>query len=422
MALGSQVTIKAVRGHPRYKWRANFIEEGKRKQKYFATKREAEIWSENRADESLEFGTGSSVSAEERSAVIETREKLAEVGWDIRGAIEFAAKAKDHLAAFDVEPESALEFVIDYYKRTQRSISIDELANEVETAKKNAGRSKRHSRDMEYKLKKFRESFGSRSAATLESREIEDWLHGLKLTPGSVNSYRRVLNLTFNHAVKRGYCAANPVSAIDRVTEAAGEPETLSVEEIAALLTNADDRILPAFAIAAFAGLRSSEIEGTIDHEGLDWSQIDFEEGTILVRADIAKGRSKRHVPISDNLQVWLFPLAKRKGKVWPANGRKLHEATRRKAGFGTPGSETPQEKEKSIKLRQWPKNALRHSYASYHLATHLNAAELVINMGHSDDAATVFNHYRGIVKPNQAKAFWSIMPEKAENVISIAS
>ena len=345
MALGSQVTIKAVRGHPRYKWRANFIEEGKRKQKYFVTKREAEDWSEDREGESLEYGTASTLSAGERSAVIETRERISEIGWDIRSAIEFAAKAKNELKAFEVEPEAALEFVIEYYRKAQRSISIDELADEVEAAKKNAGRSKRHSRDIEYKLKKFRESFGDRSAATIESQEIEDWLHGLKLTPGSVNSYRRVLNLTFNHAVKRGYCASNPVTAIDRVTELATEPEVLSVEEVAELLNSADDRILPAFAIAAFAGLRSSEIEGTIDHDGLDWSQIDFEEGTILVRADIAKGRSKRHVPISENLKAWLYPLAKRKGKVWPVNGRKLHEATRRKAGFGTPDTETDKEK-----------------------------------------------------------------------------
>ena len=47
---------------------------------------------------------------------------------------------------------------------------------------------------------------------------------------------------------------------------------------------------------------KETEIEGTADHDGLDWSEIDFDENTILVRFDVAKGRRKRHVPFSPNL------------------------------------------------------------------------------------------------------------------------
>ena len=424
MALGSEVTVKKVVGHPRgYKWRANFIEEGRRKQKYFKTKAAADEWADNRSEESLEHGTGSSLNSEERSAVVETRTALSNLGWDVRSAIEFALKTKSALVPFGVNPHAALELAVDYYRRSQKSVSISELIEEVIQAKKNAGRSKRHERDLRSKLDKFKATFANRPAASVESGEIEEWLHRLKLAPGSVNSYRRILVLLFNYAVKRGYSATNPVQSIDRVREKETEPEILTVEELNSLLTLADEKILPALVIGAFAGLRSSEIEGTADHDGLDWSEIDFDENTILVRADVAKGRRKRHVPISPNLLAWLKPRARRKGKIWPDNGRKLHEAARRKAGFGKPGTETDREKAKKVKLKPWPKNALRHSYATYHLAEHRNAAELVVNMGHNDDAETLFNHYRGIVKPKQAKVYWGLMPgSQKENIVSIAS
>ncbi len=421
MALGAEVTVKKVVGHPRgYKWRANFIGEGQRKQKYFKTKSAADEWAEDRKGESLEHGTGSTLSAEERSAVIESRTTLSAVDWDVRSAIEFAARAKAMLEPFGVLPDAALDFAVDYYRRSQKSASVEELIEEVIQAKKNAGRSKRHQGDLRSKLDKFKVAFAKRPAATLESREIEEWLHKLKLAPGSVNSYRGILALLFNYAVKRGYCATNPVHSIDRVREKESEPEILTVEQLNAMLTLADEKIVPALVIGAFAGLRSSEIEGTADHDGLDWAEIDFDENTILVRADVAKGRRKRHVPISPNLLAWLKPRAKRKGKVWPENGRKLHEAARRKAGFGKPGTETEQEKAKKLKLKPWPKNALRHSYATYHLAEHRNAAELVVNMGHNDDAETLFNHYRGIVKPKQATAYWGLVPTSEVKVIAM--
>lgn len=416
MALGSEVTIRKVSGHPRgYKWRANFIDQGKRRQKYFKTKTDADEWADERADEALTHGTGSTIDAAERSAVIETRGKLSDLGLDLRTALDFSIRAHSELAEVEVKPLVALDFALDYYRRSQKSVTVRLLVEEVILAKKNAGRSKRHERDLRTKLDKFAGRFGDRSASTLESREIENWLHALKLSPGSVNSYRRVLNLFFNYAVKRGYAATNPVSSIDQITGKEAEPKILALDEIDTLLTKADERILPAIAIAAFAGLRSSEIEGTVDHGGLDWSEIDFDEGTILVRADVAKGRSKRHVTMTPNLRAWLYPRMKRNGPVWPPNGRKLHEAARRHARFGTPGSETDKEKENKIKLRPWPKNALRHSYASYHLAEFRNAAELVINMGHNDNAEVLFNHYRGLVKPKAAKAYWGLVPEGKE-------
>ncbi|MCB1090845.1 MAG: tyrosine-type recombinase/integrase [Verrucomicrobiae bacterium] len=331
----------------------------------------------------------------------------------MRSSIEFALFANRRLQGLGISPREAIELAANYQERAQRSASFSELAEELIEAKRQAGRSHRHERDLKSKLGRFGATFGDRSVSTIESSEIIDWLHQLQVGAGSINSYRRILNLAFKFAMKRGYRVDNPVSHVERMDSTQREVEILTVQEIRLLLEAAEPPILPAIAIAAFAGLRASEIEGTKDHPGLKWAEIDFDEGTILVRAEVAKGRSRRHVPISDNLRSWLIAAGHREGNLWPKNGRKLFEAAKRAAGFGGDRSES----QVTHPARPWPRNGLRHCYASYHLARYRNPAELVLNLGHHDDADTLFNHYRGLVKPSDADAYWSITPVTATNM-----
>ena len=68
----------------------------------------------------------------------------------------------------------------------------------------------------------------------------------------------------------------------------------------------------------------------------------------------------------------------------------------------------------KAAGIESWPSNALRHSFASYHLAFHQNAAATALQLGHTD-SRLLFEHYRELVHPEDAKAFWQITPGKDE-------
>ena len=57
-----------------------------------------------------------------------------------------------------------------------------------------------------------------------------------------------------------------------------------------------------------------------------------------------------------------------------------------------------------------FPANAARHSFCSYHLAHFGNAARTALEAGHSE--AMLFAHYRELVTPEAAAAFWTIVPE----------
>ena len=72
--------------------------------------------------------------------------------------------------------------------------------------------------------------------------------------------------------------------------------------------------------------------------------------------------------------------------------------------------------------IKEWPQNALRHSFASYHLAHFNDAALLALELGHTN-SNLVFQHYRQLVKPKQAERYWKIAPAVAgKKVIQFAA
>jgi integrase len=90
---------------------------------------------------------------------------------------------------------------------------------------------------------------------------------------------------------------------------------------------------------------------------------------------------------------------------VTPPNYRELLDAGRESAG-----------------IEAWPQNALRHSFASYHLARFNDAAALALELGHTN-SNLVFQHYRQLVKPKQAERYWKIAPAVAgKKVVQFAT
>jgi integrase len=64
---------------------------------------------------------------------------------------------------------------------------------------------------------------------------------------------------------------------------------------------NTNLAMVPYFALGAFAGLRA----GSDELSKLRWSDVHFDEKTIVVPAAIAK-TDKRFIPLVDSLNAWL--------------------------------------------------------------------------------------------------------------------
>ena len=191
------------------------------------------------------------------------------------------------------------------------------------------------------------------------------------------------------------YVVENPVTGIERPKVRQSDKAIYAPSELRSLIAHADSAFLPYLVIGAFAGLRTSEIER------LDWSDIHAE--AIHVTAGKAKTASRRIVPVSENLKAFLLPYRNRDGNVWPSSHNRLSNQQKRIAK----SSQTP-----------WKQNALRHSYASYRLASVKNEAQVAYELGNS--ATVIHRHYKELVSENEARSWFSIMPVTATNIIEM--
>ena len=106
------------------------------------------------------------------------------------------------------------------------------------------------------------------------------------------------------------------------------------------LLMAAPSNIMPLLAFGGFAGIRSAEIQR------LEWQDIIWDRDFIEIKGHKAKTKSRRLVPLRENLKAWLAPFRQEEGYVC----KLAHHSVKlnyvgEKAGFG------------------WRQNALRHSY-----------------------------------------------------------
>ncbi|HEU5247066.1 MAG TPA: tyrosine-type recombinase/integrase [Candidatus Udaeobacter sp.] len=302
-----------------------------------------------------------------------------------------AVKCSQMLQSFGKTITDAAEFYVDHLREITHSQTVSHAVSELQSACKADGKSVRYLRDLKYRLGRFAEDFGSRHIAEISTADIDGWLRQLNLGPVSRNTFRRRLVTLFKFAKTRGWCRTIPPAESTRVREIADEVGILTPKELKGLLDVASEDTIPYWTIAAFAGLRASEIER------LDWADVNARH--IRVRAKHAKTASRRLVDIQPNLRKWLLPYRGKAGKVTPENLRVKLLADRKRAADA--GSLT----------RKWPSNALRHSFASYYLARFDNAAKLALQLGHVGQDI-IFRHYREVVTRADAKRYWSIFPE----------
>jgi len=310
--------------------------------------------------------------------------------------------AKHKLAKYGETINEALKHRVDYLEHVRRSgITVAQLSNEVIEAKRRDGMSTAYLADLRKRFGHFCREFGKRPVASVTVEEIDNWLRDLPLSPKSRANYRANIGVLFSYAKRRRLIDLNPVEFTAKPKLADNPPEIFEVDKLRLLLEAAQRTqpdVLPMLAIGAFAGLRDAEIKK------LDWNEGKLVRGHIEVKAAKAKSARRRLVPIQPNLAAWLHPYSGMSCGVVPLGARKKLERVRKVAG-----------------LSRWPKNGLRHSYASYRLAATNNAPVVASELGHSTPAM-LYAHYRELVVPEEAKRYWKIAPAAEPNVLAFGN
>ena len=326
----------------------------------------------------------------------------AAIGLSQRELSEIIA-ARQTLSEYGETLADAVKHRVEYHERIRRcKITVRQLADEVIEAKRRDGLSERYLSDLRYRLGVFAQDFGNEPIAAITVERIDDWLRNLVCSPVSRTNYRRNVGVLFSYATQRRMIDFNPALYTAKPKLIEKEPEIFTVDELRSVLEAAqrnEPDVVPMLAIGAFAGLRDAEIHR------LDWSEVDLTQGHIEIKAAKAKSAKRRFIPIQPNLAAWLRPYISLTGKVVPSDFyRKLVRVR------------------EAAKLACWPKNGLRHSFASYRLAATHDAPRVASELGHTN-ANLLYNTYRALVLPAEADRYWQIQPATdSANVVAFSA
>jgi integrase len=349
------------------------------------------------------FKTRAEADAERiwQSTLLERHSREA-IGLSQREMSDFIT-ARNKLAEYGKTINDAAAFLIDHQERIRRcKTTVAQLVDEVIDAKRRDGRAPRYIESLRLYLGKFGRDFGDRPIADVTVEELDNWLRNLPYSPKSRANFRSHIGVLFSYAKRRRMIDTNPIEFTARPKLADNPPEIFTVDELQALLETArqiEPDVLPMLSIGAFTGLRDAEIHR------LDWSEVDLARAFIEVKAAKAKSARRRIIPIQPNLAEWLRPYVGMTGRVVPDYVRGKLGRVRKGAG-----------------LTKWPRNGLRHSFASYRLAETHDAPRVASELGHTTPQL-LYNTYRELVLPAEAARYWEITPAtKAANVVAFAS
>lgn len=258
-----------------------------------------------------------------------------------------------------------------------------------------------HARDLSQRLNRFADSFRC-PVGRLSGLAIGQWLDGLNVGPRSWNNYRQAVAGLLDYARKTK--AFSPGAGILEALEArklprAGRPQVFSPQVMALLLGASSDRLLPALALGAFAGVRSQEVLR------LDWSAFNWPESTVLLHGSVTKTKRTRAVPLAPNLVEWLGPWAHlHRGMVCSFR----HERSLANAKMAL-----------AQKVGMvWSRNALRKSFISYRLALVRSVDAVALEAGNS--AGQIHAHYLDLVSPGAALAWFDLRPANSTALLPL--
>jgi len=377
-------------------WTLTYPSAGGRKRKRFATKEAARIFYEEKKLEIAKYGSADAFDDRQRADVVAALEILQPYGISI---LEAAKQTATREAA------------------RRGSVPLREaIAGFIESRTK-SGCSRVYISSLKSRLAIFAEKFPELSTREITTETIDSFLQGLGTSAGNAAAYRRDIMVFFSHCEAQNYIDKNPVTRAMKFKRTAQKIEILTPAQCRELLDNCPDEIKGAVAVQMFCGLRAAEASR------LQCDAIDAFQKVVTVDAGIAKTASRRTVPMNDAAAAWLMPYHGREGAIMPPNYRNLFDIARVKSGFKASYEKRDNEALQAViaeaeaqgrKLVEWPQNALRHSAISYALADNGDIYKTATAAGNSPDI--ICSHYLHLVKPEDATAFYSIVPARAES------
>jgi integrase len=224
--------------------------------------------------------------------------------------------------------------------------------------------------------------------------DIDQWFTDRKEKPTTRQSNLGRLSTLFDLCWRRNWITENPCAKATRVRADREAPAILTVEQARkamAFAVKERPEFLAWLSLALFAGTRPEETDR------LKWSDVDLKTGIVKIDAAASKVRQRRIVHLEPAAIAWLTLAKKKRARLGMplVTRRRYLRSVRDALGF-----------------KEWPADVLRHSCASYWLASLQDAGKVAHELGNS--ANVLLRHYKELVTKETAAEFWTICPKSS--------
>lgn len=304
----------------------------------------------------------------------------------------------------NVDPIELVEFWLDHHsEEAERTLSqaLPIYTNQM----KLAGRDPSYLKHTAKAFERFEAVFGDKPIGSIQSTDIAEFIHSLPFEPLTKRHYRTYLAGAFKWFMQQGWIINNPVASVPAPRVMLEEPGILTVKETRSLFRaneKEDPEICALLALGAFAGMRSSAIAR------MDYKEIDFAARAILTPASKTKKNRRQFIEgLPQNLFEWLSLASKKTFAITPRQFAKRGEIAFQRAGLLVTKAQAKREK---ITPKAPPKNCLRHSFVSYHVALHRNPGHTALLISHKNQNI-LYEHYLGVATKEDAERYFGIKP-----------
>lgn len=231
----------------------------------------------------------------------------------------------------------------------------------------------------------------ARRVRHIQPYECSMWLKQEFQSAHQQRKARAILSGVFSTAIRRGWCTQNPIAAVKQPRVIENQIPILTPNEISRLLVSArkykGGSCLAAVGLMLYAGIRPNEVQR------LQWKDIDFAHKAVCIMPRHSKTGGARRVSIHKPLlQILQMSQKTPISRICPANWQQHWRALRQEAGW--------------IGNHTWPQDALRHTFASYHLQHFRSFSELQYELGHRD-SSLLRSRYINMSGVDNTAAFW---------------
>jgi site-specific recombinase XerD len=213
-----------------------------------------------------------------------------------------------------------------------------------------------------------------------------------------------IIRSFLNFAVVEKYLQTNPINDVKRPPKPKNnKPDILTIKQTSKLLDailNTDNGNLkfigPYVTLGLFCGIRTNELDQ------LNWEDIRLDKEYVAISETIAKKHRARNVAIMPNAIQWLHAFGiDESGSIRKPNHRRTFESAQKASNIGA-----------------WPKNAMRHSYASYFYEMTGDETKVINQLGQRR-ADVLFTHYLTLTDKGEGTEYFSITPpQKTDNLV----